>query len=302
MAQGCPICGTPAGVNNTGYEVLTECSRCGAFSYGADGGWISSFDEAGKLKLSGWVREQNAGGISPFMTMEMQRRILSSPMPRFLDRAMRLLPVVARKHPSITVPTFLEQMATDLELLGVSYSANFEEVHTLMKILESSGLLEVRDSNRVRLTAKGLLKAEELGTKGGGGAQGFVAMSFSTDLNDAWTNGFDPAIKAAGYVPLRIDTKEFVGGITDELMSEIRRSRFVVTDYTEQRNGVYFEAGFALGLGLTVIPTVRENDIGNLHFDIKHLNTLTWESTGALAQKLERRISAGVGAGPNARG
>ena len=33
-------------------------------------------------------------------------------------------------------------------------------------------------------------------------------------------------------------------------MAEIRRSRFVVADYTGQVNGVYFEAGFALGLGL----------------------------------------------------
>ena len=47
-----------------------------------------------------------------------------------------------------------------------------------------------------------------------------------------------------------------------------------VADYTEQVNRLYFEAGFALGLGLLVIPTCRENQIGKLHFDIRHLNTL----------------------------
>ena len=40
-----------------------------------------------------------------------------------------------------------------------------------------------------------------------------------------------------------------------------------VADYTEQVNRLYFEAGFALGLGLLVIPTCRENQIGKLHFD-----------------------------------
>jgi hypothetical protein len=44
-------------------------------------------------------------------------------------------------------------------------------------------------------------------------------------------------------------------------MAEIRRSRFVVADYTGQRNGVYFEAGFGLGLGLVVIPTCRADEV-----------------------------------------
>jgi hypothetical protein len=43
-----------------------------------------------------------------------------------------------------------------------------------------------------------------------------------------------------------------------------------VADYTEQVNRLYFEAGFALGFGLLVIPTCRENQIGKLHFDIRH--------------------------------
>ena len=40
-------------------------------------------------------------------------------------------------------------------------------------------------------------------------------------------------------------------------MAEIRRARFVLADHTGQVNSVYFEAGFALGFGLTVIPTSR---------------------------------------------
>ncbi len=83
-------------------------------------------------------------------------------------------------------------------------------------------------------------------------------------------------------------------------MTEIRRSRFIVADYTEQRGGVYFEAGFALGLGLTVIPTVRADDVSKLHFDIKHLNTLVWESPQELSRALQRRIRAVIGAGPHA--
>lgn len=72
-----------------------------------------------------------------------------------------------------------------------------------------------------------------------------------------------------------------------------------VADYTEQVNGLYFEAGFALGLGLLVIPTCRENQIGKLHFDIRHLNTLPWKTPKDLSTNLTKRILAVVGAGPN---
>jgi hypothetical protein len=113
---------------------------------------------------------------------------------------------------------------------------------------------------------------------------------------DAWLNGFDPGIRAAGFQPLRY----YVGGISDEIMAEIRRSRFVVADYTGQRNGVYFEAGFALGLGITVIPTCRVDEVDNLGFDIKHLNTLPWNTPAELADNLNRRIRAVIGVGPNA--
>ena len=72
-----------------------------------------------------------------------------------------------------------------------------------------------------------------------------------------------------------------------------------VADYTEQVNGVYFEAGFALGLGFLVIPTCRENQIGKLHFDIRHLNTLPWKTPEDLSANLTKRILAVVGVGPN---
>ena len=150
------------------------------------------------------------------------------------------------------------------------------------------------------LTPKGLLAAEALGASGSG-AQGFVAMSFNPSLQEVWINGFVPGIRAAGYHPVRLDDKDYVGGITDEIMSEIRRSRFVVADYTGQRHNAYFEAGFALGLGLTVIPTCHADENDKLHFDIRHLNTLEWHSPAELADGLNRRVRAVVGAGPDAR-
>jgi hypothetical protein len=73
------------------------------------------------------------------------------------------------------------------------------------------------------LTVKGLLAADQLQIINAASLQGFVAMSFDPGLVAAWTNGFEPAIRAAGYTPLRIDAKDYIGGISDEIMAEIRR-------------------------------------------------------------------------------
>ena len=118
-------------------------------------------------------------------------------------------------------------------------------------------------------------------------------MSFDPSMNDAYTRGFAQGIKTAGYQPFRIDGKEHINGISDEIIAEIRRSRFLVADYTLMNNGVYFEAGVAVGLRISLIPTCRADYLDKLHFDVKHINTLKWESPEQLAHDLANRI-AGV--------
>jgi hypothetical protein len=192
-------------------------------------------------------------------------------------------------------------LAEELELLGVTYSQTSDEAMQLIHILLDDGYLKWGRTPGIdgHLTPKGLLAAEALGASGSG-AQGFVAMWFDDSTNEAWLSGFEPGIKAAGYRPVRLDKEDYVGGVTDEIMTQIRRSRFVVVDYTGHRNSVYFEAGFAAGFGLTVIQTCRDDEIDKLHFDIKHLHTLPWKSPDELAEGLNRRIRAVVGAGPDA--
>jgi hypothetical protein len=223
------------------------------------------------------------------------------PIPNLRDRADLLLVELVKKYPRFNDGFVISTLCDDLVLQALTYSADQRELNDLFAVLQNhDGFIELRTTGSPphALTVKGLLAADQLQTINAVSSQGFVAMSFDPGLVAAWTNGFEPAIRAAGYAPLRIDAKEFVGGISDEIMAEIRRSRFVVADYTQQRNGVYFEAGFALGLGLPVIPTCQADEIGQLHFDIRHLNTLAWSKPDDLAVKLSQRISGVIGAGP----
>ena len=261
-----------------------------------------------KVKMAGWIREQNTAGVYPVrITQEMARSVMRRPLPRLRARADKVLSVIARKYPQLGAQTNLATLFEDLEIEGLSCSKNADDVRPLVHILIDNGYLNAPINNETRratsasLTVKGMMAAEELGIVASNSALGFVAMSFDPSLRTAWTNGFEPAIRAAGYVPLRIDEKEFLGGITDQIMGENRRSRFVVADYTGQKNGVYFEAGFALGLPLPVIPTCRADEVDKLHFDIKHLNTLVWRHAEELADLLAKRIRAVIGPGSNAK-
>jgi hypothetical protein len=160
-----------------------------------------TLDRPETVIISGWIREQNAIGIEPLLTIEGEQQTLARGRPTIQDRAMLLLPVFAKRYGNVNVPSFLEELMKDAMLFGVSYSATFDEVHTLLRVLADDGFLDLRQPGRVLLRSRGLLKVEEIESKGGSGGQGFVAMSFSPALREVWTSGFDPAIRNAGSSP-----------------------------------------------------------------------------------------------------
>ncbi len=127
-------------------------------------------------------------------------------------------------------------------------------------------------------------------------------MWFDDSMDQAFENGIAPAVREAGYTPLRIDRKEHVNKIDDEIIAELRRSRFLVADFTHgddgARGGVYYEAGFAHGLDLPVIFMCREDAVESLHFDTEHYNHIVWSTPEDLHDKLKNRILAVIGEGP----
>ncbi|MGO4195686.1 hypothetical protein AB4Z13_10000, partial [Rhizobium sp. YAF28] len=116
--------------------------------------------------------------------------------------------------------------------------------------------------------------------------------------------------KGAPKFALTIDQKEHSNKIDDEIIAEIRRSKFLIADFTcglvgsgegitaIPRGGVYYEAGFAQGLGIPVIWCCREDHINHVHFDTRQFNHITWKTPEELREKLKNRISAVLGDGP----
>lgn len=123
----------------------------------------------------------------------------------------------------------------------------------------------------------------------------FIAMSFSEDMKSA-REEIKRAIEDFDYLPILIDEKEHSNFIVPEIINEIEKCEFLIADYTENKNGVYYEAGIGKGLKKIVIHTCKdtEKDREKLHFDIKDINTIFWKNTEELYERLIRRIECTI--------
>lgn len=179
---------------------------------------------------------------------------------------------------------------------------------------------EARNSSAMSLTIDGWKKFEELEKTWQNSNTAFIAMWFH-DITKQYRKAVEVALDATGYEPIIIDTYEHNNFIMDEVINKINEARFVIADFTclpEQpekdgkipggvRGGVYFEAGYARGLGKEVIVTCSDSDDAKKrrHFDIDQINTLFWHEVGDklycgdmdFTKRLTERIKATVGRG-----
>jgi hypothetical protein len=209
----------------------------------------------GKYWISG-----SAIGLMPTLT-DLARRLLTTwlceqrrsgaEVPRIQSDVVDLV----RSRRSLTVPTRLtralilvgseiKELGSQLEFneahpdtpryLAETESKGIGELNQLFQMLEKSGLVEgtfyLGGGGHVCPTPSGWQELEKLELARTDSSQAFVAMWFSEDTSDAYLNGVLPALRATGYKAVRIDKKEHNNKIDDEIIAEIRRSRFVIAD------------------------------------------------------------------------
>jgi nucleoside 2-deoxyribosyltransferase len=181
---------------------------------------------------------------------------------------------------------------------------NRNEYQSILSEFEKKGLIERIDLLKsggdtffksLRFTHDGLDHVEELLSQGPQSKIGFVAMSFSDDLREVRA-AVKKAIEGAGYEPLIVDEVHNPSDktIPDRIFSSIRQAKFCVADFSQHKHGVYFEAGFALGLGRPVIYTCSQQDFEKAHFDIKQLQHIIYSSPQELEERLRDKIVAWI--------
>ena len=130
-------------------------------------------------------------------------------------------------------------------------------------------------------------------THGQGSTRVFVAMWFSNDMRRTYSNAIAPAVRQAGFEPYIVGEGRSTERIEDEAEATIRESRFVVADFTHEtgesvRGSVYYEAGFARGLGKPIIFTAKAGT--KPHFNTAHFPHIFWKNDADLEEQLTQRI------------
>lgn len=297
MSHLCPVClHESARVQNnpSGRDALiVECPRCGDFSISRTLAHSDIEQAYGpRYLLSASLRNRYEQG-------NQQSTLLTNTVENLLD--------IAREpsDPFDSMDLLVQHIANmsggpgkgvklnphhDFPLVFARDEEEFR--YCITKAFELDFIESGRGASEYRLGLEGWRRLEKIRESNAESDQAFVAMWFSDELERAWKEGFRDALKACGYRPFKIDLQEHNEKICDRIIAEIRKSGLLVADFTGQRGGVYFEAGFAMGLEIPVIWTCRKDDVENLHFDTRQYNHIVWSDSADLRVKLQNRVEA----------
>jgi hypothetical protein len=170
------------------------------------------------------------------------------------------------------------------------------------------------------LTLDGWRELGELKKQRGVGDQCFVAMWFHDRMFEIFDNHISKALKAEGFKPYLVSRDPHDERIDNRILAQIRKSRFMIADFTGLRGGVYYEAGFAEGLGIpvmwscnksweTIVPKCAEPELSTwpnkvedyamkekwwkmVHFDVRQLPFCLWSDGKDLEQQIVDWIGA----------
>jgi len=293
--HACPVCKyeTPQIVptDNDGFEV--DCQRCGPFRIGRRAVFGLPRETS---NLSAWIRQQHEFSRDPPQISQHS-----------LDAILRLLPEYTVADKQRLLLNAIGRRSTPGEKVDLAYDTDYplawaqtgNELRFLLDALRDRGLVrrsgQTGGAIRWTLAPDGWDYLDEQRFTDPATKQVFVAMWFDDSMNEAWQRGIKPALEHVGYRPVRVDTEPHLQRIDAKIEADIKDSRFIVADVTGQRQGVYFEAGYAMGLGLPVVWSVRKEDLGNVHFDTRQFNHVVWSDSSDLKAQLEATVVAVIG-------
>ena len=297
--QLCPFCGkTLDSIKDdpVHHLLLADCKRCGRYDLAEEAIYHINRtpQEEFLYLLSAYCRRFPRSSNPPMITPELVARIIRE-LSRYtpLEKLDYLLECIARLSLGPGDCSVFNENE-DYPLLIARHPA---EASYFLNELYKRGYAE-RAADGPLMTLAGWEHIEEIRRSGHSSNRAFVAMWFDRKMDDLYTKAIDPGIRKAKYLPLRIDRHEHVNRIDDEIIGQIKRSRFMVADFTGQRHGVYFEAGLMMGLGRTVIWMCSKDELEKMHFDVRQFNFIDYESLEDAKTRLYNRILAIEGEGP----
>lgn len=300
------------------YRLHTDCDTCGSYEIKTNV-WEylkvlkrTEPDFALSPYLSAHLRQATDSGELVMVTMENWRELAQGHLEAPVAEKLRKILEYVAKHTCVGGWLYLENPAR------LSASADLRDVAELKFILahlrdrelmwyeqavpppperqKADGSYD-HTEEAIQLTVDGWAAVAPI--VGGIAGTCFVAMSFDPRLDAAYRDGIVPALESdCGYRAVRVDREPHNENITDRIIAGIRSAQFLVADFTGHRQGVYYEAGFAQGLGRPVIRTCHENDFEKLHFDTRQFLHLKWKTPVDLRTRLADHVLATIGPPP----
>ncbi len=331
MYNICPICGSPLRDDFTKpkeYMWRYDCYRCGKFKILTTGisalnGQISGIElnDITKIYISGWIRENQGSNI--IIDSKIMESLMSLPELSMFEKADKMLQYLAEQFPVAgtylgynftevygilekikirRVPDentqngreFFKNILVLLPLIAIGRIINGHEFSFLFSQYLEDTKQYISKGSPKYITPAGWAYLETFRHPNPDSKKAFVAMWFDEKMEEIYDSHLRKAVEKAGFKPIQIGRKEHNNDINDEIIGEIRSSKFVVADFTGNRGGVYYEAGFAHGLNLEVIHTCQEDQLKDVHFDINHRNIIKWKDGEDLYNKLLNRIKATI--------
>lgn len=263
-----------------------DCERCGSYEVNVvdEECLREAFDDLLRAKIKYFVlNAARKGEQRPVLTSDLLSSLSARELPAPAEVVENMLEFVGdslrhRYGQSVTLTLMMSAQfgaATQMELRWIL--ENMPSTLIMQSRLPHS---PVSMETQCQLTFEGWARYREIKSRGVNSRRAFMAMPFGTKrVVDAFERIFRPAVAAAGFELVKVADHPRAGLIDDQIMVDIRNSRFVVADLTEENRGAYWESGFAEGLGKPVIYTCDRAwfEKEKTHFDTNHRNTVLWD-------------------------
>lgn len=118
----------------------------------------------------------------------------------------------------------------------------------------------------------------------------FVMMPFGSWFDRYYQEIYVPAIKEAGFEPVRADELFSTGSVMEQIWEQIEKAKLLLADVSGKNPNVFYELGLAHADRKPVIFTA--SNVDDVPFDLRHLRVITYDvREPEWASKLQKSVT-----------
>lgn len=103
----------------------------------------------------------------------------------------------------------------------------------------------------------------------------FVMMPFGEWFDKYYQEIYIPAIREAGFEPVRADELFATGTVVEQIWEQIKKAKILLADLTDRNANVFYELGLAHAARKPVVFTTPK--VEDVPFDLRHLRVILYD-------------------------